>query len=637
MRNGLAALVLVLTAGAVAPALADSPRHPLLMPGKQTVFQRVLTRPGAQLYPTASDTDGKPVPAFQPFYVFARTGDWIQVGPSEALAPTGWLEAKTTVAWKQNIVGAFTNPAGRSRQILFKDEASLRAFMESENIQSNEKRILAEADNGQGDPQAGVVAVEPKEFVDIHKRFYLMPILDFKQDLHPLDYEPDLLMDVASVPLQQNPAPNVQATSDQFDAGIVFVFDTTMSMDRYIRRTQDAMERIVGDLKNSDIGKKVNFGIVAFRDNTAASPGLVYRTKVLLPLKRRDDQSAVIDAIHAAAKVATVSSPGFNEDSLAGVEDAIDLTNWNGDNGNPFNARYIILITDAGPKSPDDPNARSRIGPAELQLAAQEKGIALMTLHLETPEGGAAQHDYAARQYQQLSRFQGQSFYYPIANGSPDAFQQTVTQLVTALSDTIRVAENEAPKAKPDEGTDKVLALGRAMQLAYLGARKGTEAPDVIEGWISEKAVEDPRAVAIEPRLLVTKNQLATMAELLRNILRIAEQGRGAADANDFFNQVQTVVSQMAQNPDRVVNTKSQTLGGSLEFLEDLPYHSQIMNLTPQRWSQSAMERKRILDSLGQRLAQYQKWLLDPASWTSLYKGSPDGDYVFAMPFATLP
>jgi serine/threonine-protein kinase PpkA len=462
-----------------------------------------------------------------------------------------------------------------------------------------------------------------------------MPILDFVQDLHPLNYEQNLLLKLASVPLKDEGSR--ENIAGNFDAGIVFVFDTTQSMSPYIARTQKAVERIIADLQGTEIGDKVQFGVVAFRDNPAAAPGLEYRTRTLLPLARRSDQTPVIATIRAATQVATVNSPGFNEDSLAGVEDAVELSQWEATGDDPFDARIVILITDAGPKDPNDANARSDIGPAQLQRAAQDKGVAIMTLHLLTGAGGPAQHAWAARQYKTLSRFNDNSYYYPISDGSPAQFEASVTRLVTALSDVIRVARDQDPTLKPDEAGQEIVDLGLAMQLAYLGRLKGTQAPDVIEGWASEKAIEDPSRQAIEPRLLVTKNEMATMADLLDQLLILGEQSRSDADAASFFTQVRDVVGRMAQNPDRLINTDSETLGGALEFLEDLPYESQLMLTTEARWGSSAMLRRTILDGMRQKLVQYRKWLLDPDVWTALYAGAPDGEYVFAMPFDVLP
>lgn len=635
-RFGLGlALSALLAVGANAPPVQAEASRPLLVEGRKTVYQRVLTRPGALRYEAPDGEVAAQYPAFQPLYVYATRPGWVQAGPSVSAGPDGWVQTGAVVPWKQNIVAAFTNAAGRKRQILFGSEDKLRWLMEHEALRQMQDTLLEEIAAGDIPEDREIVAAEPEEFVNIVDRLYLMPILDFNLDLHPLNYEENLLMEVASVPLKDK---KPSAISDNFDAGIVFVFDTTQSMDPYIRRTQEAVQKIVEGIKGTEIGDRVQFGVVAFRDSTDAAPGLEYRTKTLLPLRRRQDQTQVVATIRAATRVATVNSPGFNEDSLAGVQDAILKTDWDPDGSNdPFDARIVVLITDAGPKDARDANARSQIGPDQLRRVAQDKEVVVMTLHLQTPAGGEAQHAWARSQYQQLSRFHNDSYYYGIGDGSPQAFEETVTRLVTSMTDIIRVARQEAPMLAPEETGQEIVNLGHAMQLAYLGKLKGTQAPDVIQGWVSEKAVEDPARLAIEPRLLVTKNEMATMAELLNNLSTLGEQMRDGEDAASFFSQVRSVVAQMAQNPDRLVNTDTETLGGALEFLEDLPYNSQLLQTTEQYWQSSAMNRRSILDGMRQKLAQYRKWLLDPTVWTPLYEGAPDGEYVFAMPFDVLP
>ncbi len=640
----LAALVLALSP-VIAPA-QTAPDQPLLIEGTQTVFQRVLTRPGAPLSPAPGAVPDARLPAFQPLYVYARDtsaggGDWLQVGPSTRAA-TGWVPEAATVDWRQNIVASFTNAAGRQRQLFYDSADRLRAVMGSEGVLALEAALVDRADNGALRPDDGVVAAEPQEFVSILDNLYLMPILDFAEDLHPLTYDATLLMQLASVPMADGAEPVALAGADpdgDFDAGIVFVLDTTRSMGPYIERTQRALSRIVADLRGTEAGERLNFGVVGFRDNVDAVPDLEYRTRVLIPLDRRADQTPVLQTILEATEVATVSSPGFNEDSLAGVQDALDLMDWDGADigGGRFDGRYVILVTDAGPKDPGDPNARSPVGPAEVAREAADKGIVIFTLHLMTDEGGPAQHAYAADRYRALSRYGELQFYFPIEGGQQDAFEATVTRLVTALTDHVRAARGQATVLAEDEIGPDLAELGLAVRLAYLGTRAGTQAPDVIEGWVSDRAVSDPARLAFEPRLLVTKNELATMAEYLDQLVTLGEAARGAEDASGFFADLQGVMARMAQNPDRLVNANADTLGGALEFLDRLPYRSQIMDMTPDRWAQSAMERRVILDSLRQKLSQYRRWLFDPAVWTPLYDGAPDGEHVFAMPFDILP
>ncbi len=159
----------------------------------------------------------------------------------------------------------------------------------------------------------------------------------------------------------------------------------------------------------------------------------------------------------------------------------------------------------------------------------------------------------------------------------------------------------------------------------------------MLHGWVSELAISDPTRLAVDPRLLVTKTEMATMADLLDGLVNAREQNRDAEGADAFFNQVQTVIARMAQDPSRLLDKDAQTPGGVLEFLADLPYRSQIMSIDQATWGQSATKRRQILDGMRQKLVQYRKWLLDPAVWTALYDGSPDGEMVYAMPLDVLP
>ena len=631
------AVLISLMAAAAGSSFAQE-RRPLILEGTDTIYERVLTRPGVTRH---SQPEGNAIgmfPAFTPLYVFARSDGWVEVGSSPTREPEGWVKDTGTVLWKQNIVGAFTNSAGRSRQLLFDTEDDLLWLMNHEALIEVQERLVAEASAGIVGGERGVVSVEPSEYVNIRDELYLMPIIDYTEALHPVSYTDVLLMQIASLPVQQEPQDIQQNDGNAFDGGIVFLLDTTQSMEPYIAVTQRVLQNTVRQITGTEIGDFVNFGVIGFRDNVEVVPELEYRTKILAPLERRTDQGVVVDAIGEAVDVAVVSSPGFNEDSLAAVEDAIDLIDWSQTvgGGDPIDARYVILVTDAGPKDPRDPNARSEIGTIELQADAEDQSIVVMTLHLKTPNG-AGNHDYAASRYRELSRFGGSEFYFPIENGSESAFEGVATRLVTALTDHVRVVQGKKAVLGRDEAGAELVELGRAMQLAWLGSKQGTQAPDVIQGWASNMAVEQPDRIAIEPRLLVTKNELATMAELLRELVTFGEQAQSSEEMIDFFGEVQRLIAVMAQNPDIVVKTGGETLGDALEFLDRLPYKSQILSMTNERWAQSAMLRRSLIDGMRQKQTQYEKWLFNSSLWTPLYDGAPDGEHVFAMPFEVLP
>lgn len=608
--------------------------RPLLIEGTQSIYQRVLTRPDAMLFDSPAGTAQGAIPAFQPFYVYSRENDWMAVGPSPRMGPTGYLRTTDSVDWRRNIVASFTNAAGRNRQVMFGDRAQLHSLMSHEALPAMQMELIAQADQDAVDPSAGVVAVEPSEFVDIRERLYLMPILDYAEDLHPFDYSPVLMMEVASLPLAEAGATGGGMPDTEFEAGVVFVIDTTQSMEPYIRGTREAVAAIIDGISQSDVGPRVHFSGIGYRDNNDVVPGLEYRTRVIHPLSRSQPSETFLGALDATS-VATVSSVGFNEDAFAGVEDAIVQSDWD-QGGAPFGGRYVVLVTDAGPKDPNDPNARSDIGARELQVLAEENGIALMTLHLQT-SGGASNHAYAEARYRELSRYGDLSFYFPIPGGDESAFEAQVRALVTSLTDHVRVAVGQTPTATAAP-EDDLEALGLAMRLRFLGQRGRTEAPDVIRAWVADRALEDPTRSAITPRLLLTRNELSSMTTILQEILTVAEATQGADDPSMFFRQVQDAVARLAVNPDLVVNTGFETLGGAVgEFLQGLPYRSQIMDLTEDRWINAGTERREIIDGLRQKLSLYRQIHNDPANWTALYADAPDGEHVYAMPFSVLP
>ena len=86
-------------------------RTPLLMEGKKTLYQRVITHPGASLY--AGQGEGstviqKAVRPFSVFYVYTRDGNWLEVGASTT-KPDGWIKATDTTAWNQALTLLFTD------------------------------------------------------------------------------------------------------------------------------------------------------------------------------------------------------------------------------------------------------------------------------------------------------------------------------------------------------------------------------------------------------------------------------------------------------------------------------------------------------------------------------------------------
>src|SRR5271169_3513729 len=92
----LAAILSLVAVSAPRPGPADEVR-PLLMEGKKTLYQRVITRPAAQLHHSSPEGPGQPVPPFTIYYVYDHETiggkDWIEVGPATQPPVAGWIES----------------------------------------------------------------------------------------------------------------------------------------------------------------------------------------------------------------------------------------------------------------------------------------------------------------------------------------------------------------------------------------------------------------------------------------------------------------------------------------------------------------------------------------------------------------
>ena len=94
-----------------------------------------------------------------------------------------------------------------------------------------------------------------------------------------------------------------------------------------------------------------------------------------------------------------------------------------------YEARYIVLVTDAGARDADDPLSGTGMEPKACGKLAQDKGIAIFVLHLLTP-ATMANHATAAAQYRALADFPGiGSLYYGVPTGDVEKFGEALDAL----------------------------------------------------------------------------------------------------------------------------------------------------------------------------------------------------------------
>ena len=644
-------LVLLLVLTPVAAFAAD--RTPLLMDGKKTLYQRVLTRPQAVLKRQPGDGPGAAQPAMTRFYVYDRKAingqDWLEVGLTTKGKTDGWIAAETTLPWKQQMALAFTNPAGRDRSLLFADRNGLATVAEAEKPETLLAPLRQKVLSGKGDPK--VVSIEPDPFVDINKQFYLLPILaaeeTFSADGHRVR-----LLNVASVSAKDDPLTAKTAPADSsvtqlrnFNAAIVFVIDTTISMAPYIDRTRDVIKEVQSQVEKAGLADRVRFGLVAFRANPKAAPGLDYAAK--LYVNPADTETAAeFQAKAKAVEQATVSSARFDEDPYAGVMLALNDIPWN-----EFGGRYIILVTDAGAVKGGDPLSMTGLDAEQVRLEALHRGVALYTLHLKTP-AGTTNHAGAEAQYKSLSFHPliNKPLYYPVPSGDVGKFGKTVDSLAAAIVRQVddayhgKAVVGSAASAQPAPAKDDPLQqdtalLGHAMQLAWLGRVQGTRAPPLFSAWISDRDPAHPDIATTEVRVLLTKNQLSDMQQVLQAILKAGESAQLAPD--DFLGQMRSAAAIMGRDPNAITGknaTKLADLGLMGEYLDDLPYRSKILDVDQALWSSwSISQQQAFLDEIRRKLRLYQIYHDDVDRWVALDNGADPGEAVYPVPLDALP
>jgi len=652
-------ILLWITTFFIAIPLQAAGERPLLQAGKRTLYQRVLTTPSCRLVQSVGGTTGKAQPAFTRFYVYQRQRqgnvEWLQVGPDSHGNTVGWIQGNCAVDWKVQMTLALTNPAGRNPLLFFRQRAMPERLLAQEDPRPLLNPILNNLKTRGRDP--AVVAREPEHAVDMEQNFYLLPVLEAEEIFTEQGFRVRLL-NVASV--SANPTPNVPVSAENeantlkgFSAAVVFVVDSTVSMGPYIQRTREAVRRIYQRLEREQLLGQVKFGLVAFRSSTQAVPRLEYVSKMFVdPSQVRDGEDFLAKV--TALRPATVSTPRYEEDSYAGVMHALDQINWNN-----FGGRYIVLITDAGALDGDDALSSTGLSAQQVRLEAQHRGVAIYTLHLKTPSG-RANHAKAQKQYTDLSynAFLHRPLYYSVYAGEVNNFGLMLDQLGDAITSQVKAAyrgdmaagsalgadpsysarqaaSSTNPTAQLEEDTE---LLGHAMRLAWLGEKTGASAPPVFHAWISDRDFVQQQRPTTDVRVLLTKSQLSDLAQLVQQIADAANDG--LISPSDMFQRLRSVAATMGTDPNQLTqsNLKLSQMGLMAEYLEGLPYLSEVLSLDEDTWKgMEGLEQERFIRRLNTKLRYYRRYNADTERWVSLAPGSDPRDHVYPVPLEALP
>jgi serine/threonine-protein kinase PpkA len=660
VRFLLAFLLLALSS---ASALATEKRVPLLLEGKKTLFQRIVTHPGAVMLSEPNAQSAAPQQSVKPFsvlYVYDRKNGFLEVGAS-ASAAQGWMEAAKTTDWPQAMTLLFTERTGRMPVLFFKEEKTLKEICAADDLRDRlaklEEQVKASREGRESLTDLPVLATEPfdDEGAVSRKRFYLMPIKSMSEP-----FEGAKFLKVASIDPGGNSGKNGGSANekarddglaDSMRTGIVFVIDTTVSMKPYIDQSLNVIRSAFNTIEKEHLGESVGFAVIAFRSSLAKNPKVGYVTQKVSDFTTLKDRKLLEDAL-GKVEEATASTHSYDEDSLAGVKAAVDDLQWDA-----YQSRVLVLITDAGPLPPGDPLASTPMAPAEMLDYAKSKNIWLTALHVRAP-AGAKDHGYAEKAYRELTRAaSGSSSYMPIPAPTPAAgaasFAKTAQTLAESLTKVVRSTslrklpekpQSRAQAASPEEEARRIgESIGYAMRLEFIGRRKENRAPSVVDAWIADmdlaQLADGGYAPTVEVAVLLTKNQLSDLQRTLQIIVDQAERTK-KTDSKDFFQSILSASAQMARDPAAFSAKPGQNLqetGVLGEILDDLPYKSDIMLLREDDWYRMSVgEQTSFINRLKSRIARYEEYDKDRSNWES-FGASDAGDWVYRVPLSVLP
>jgi serine/threonine-protein kinase PpkA len=639
--------------------LACSPA-PQLQPGKTQLLERYLTRPGAQLTPLPGGGAGKPIPAFTPLFVYDRSPDGkaIQVGTRSDCKPEGWVASAHLVLWRHVMVAAFTPRVGRDPVLFFGSPDQPKSLLAATDSAAAAQKLKTAA--AQSPSSAGIVSREPDTPVDIEKQFYLLPILE-GQHLRFASGSPATLLHVAALtkagaPDASSPsspppagAPSApKAERHNFRTAVVFVLDATKSMDPYLDRTRQALDQILAKVEAQHLESLVRFGLVAFRDDPKAVRNIEYGTRIFVDPNKVATRAAFDKAV-VDLRASKVSSRAVAEDAYAGVEAALDHIDWSG-----FDGRYIVLVTDASAREPGSGIATTSLDEHALAIMAREKGIALMAVHLLTPEGGDKDHKLAEGQYSRLTVYPSRgSLYYPVQAGDVaqfgkrvDVIADSLVQLIqsaedtgTARSDQPKAPATAAKKTDPAAAAADIAAVGYAMRLAYLGKVEGSTAPTMFEAWTLDRDLANQEVASVSIRVLLSRSQLSDLAATVSALYDAFKKGRD--DPNSFYEQLRSAALTLSRDPNKIQAAGNRNLSDAIlgEYLDGLPYASRVMAMDEDQWTRemSPGDQEELIDSMAVKLELYRHMQDDVSHWVKLAPDAAPEDAVYPVPLDALP
>jgi hypothetical protein len=152
----------------------------------------------------------------------------------------------------------------------------------------------------------------------------------------------------------------------------------------------------------------------------------------------------------------------------------------------------------------------------------------------------------------------------------------------------------------------------------------------------------NPERSVVDVRVLLTRDQLSDLKNVMQQVLELAEEG--VLSPQNFIDDLKSLAATVSRDPSSVAGSTSGSgsnlaeMGYMREYIEDLPYTGEVMNLTIESWEEwSAKVQIEFMNRLESKINYYQTLHDHTDLWVTPGGGSISGNSVFPVALDLLP
>lgn len=687
-RNGKVLTALAALAGAVSlsslAALAQAPAatdgyicdgKSVCRDAKTKLPLRVLPRAQRNMYTEMNDTAAPAesnVTAFVPLFVFERQNvsyadpirpqGWFRVGKTQEKAE-GYMKAADALEWKTAIVVSYAHRGVEGNQrkpvIMFKDRRPLEDLVNDPKFAERSAEYYKRLERSEVPEE--IITREPDTFVDIKKKFYLLPVLN-QVDLFETSGIEDahILQIAAAVPGRAAvKAEDVcttekkagfkgcaeavgRVTDEELKIDVVYVIDFTGSMQAHINAAMEALRDSATTFQGATKSKsdeRVRFGLVGFRDHldSVSGPGEdnEYAFKNFTP--ELVSRSRLVELLQQHGKAQ--AGGDIEEEVFPGVLEGINAK-WSENS-----VRLLFLIGDASSHDPSHRFSTTQKDARTVRLFANEQNVYVASIYIKNPRQAS---DWAKgqEQFRILAENPGGTPSFravdesasEIKNALLEVTQEMVERVRKLHADKLRAASTETAGSSgpvmPKSGGEALKSAFNAGLVEFIG--RATEPPPDITAWVVDKDITNLNRRAFDVHVLLSRTDLDQLTKSLQTLIQAYEISKLTGEK--FFQSLQSVVTATALDVNIAL---AETLASSPLFpswIAAMPYKSEVTSMKFSDFEDmSADKRQQLQQKLRGLVTLYRQILERQESWVRLNEAMKAEDYVYPMPLDNLP